>query len=102
MKGKQLRKYSQLTSKYSCFSVRPKELFASQMYIPVSSFPTFPKINSAVLAPELFTFPLWIHLTSGSGLPVALQLMLISLPSLSLTVFALGCVIFGVSEIQSK
>ena len=65
MKRNNCRKYSQLTLKYSCFSVRPKELFASHMYIPVSSFPTFPKINSAVLAPELFTFPLWIHLTLG-------------------------------------
>ena len=72
------------------------------MYIPVSSFPTFLKNNSAVLAPELFTFPLCIHLTSGSGLPVASQLMLTSLPSLSLRAFEIGYVMFGVSESQSR
>ena len=80
--------YSQLTTTFSCFAVLPAELLALHVYIPASALLILLKVRLAVLDPVLVACPLWIHVTSGSGLPVAVQLILTGLPSLYLAFVA--------------
>ena len=74
--------YSQLTTRLTFFSVLPAELLALHVYIPASALLILLKVRLAVLDRELLACSLWIHVTSGSGFPVAAQLILTGLPSL--------------------
>ena len=74
--------YLQLTKSFSCFSFCPTLLLAKQVYIPASIFSVLQKMRKAVFRPKVRSCPLWAHLTSGAGFPVAAQVMLTGLPSL--------------------
>ena len=57
------------------------ELVALQVYCPLSALVMLLKINNAAFFPELFTLPFLTHVTSGSGFPDAVQLILTEEPS---------------------
>ena len=57
------------------------ELLALQVYCPSTVLVMLLKIKNAAFFPELFTFPFLIHVTSGSGVPDAVQLILTEDPS---------------------
>ena len=74
--------YLQCTTSVTYFSSFPAELFAIQAYCVASALFILLKVRNTVFLPELFTIPLVIHLTSGSGVPDAVQLIFTEDPSL--------------------
>ena len=57
------------------------ELLALQVYCPSSVLLMLLKIKNAAFFSELFTLPILTHVTSGSGFPDAVQLILTDDPS---------------------
>ncbi len=62
----------------------PAELLARHVYCPSSVVLILSKFKYAIFFPELFICPFRIHDTSGSGFPVAVQLILTDDPSVKL------------------
>ena len=54
----------------------PAELFALHVYDPASALLIELKLSVAVLEPEIMIMPSWTQLTSGTGFPEVLQLIL--------------------------
>ena len=66
-----------------CFSVDPAELLALQVYCPSPVLLILLNVSIADFFPELFVRPFIVtHFTSGSGVPVAEQVMVTEDPSL--------------------
>lgn len=74
--------YLQCTTSVTYFSSFPAELFAIQLYCVAFALFILLKVRNTVFLPELFTIPLVIHLTSGSGVPDAVQVIFTEDPSL--------------------
>ena len=57
------------------------ELLALQVYCPPSVLIILLRIKNAHLFPEIFAIPFLTHVTSGAGIPVAVQLIVTEDPS---------------------